>query len=92
MSRSIIVEAFRRRGVTLETLEVRNAPPLIVGDLKVPGATRTIGIYVHYDGQPVQAPAWTATAPWARICSTIALTACWRPTASSWDLRPILPA
>jgi acetylornithine deacetylase/succinyl-diaminopimelate desuccinylase-like protein len=60
---SFIVEAFARRGVELETLEVRGAPPLIVGELKVPGATRTVGIYVHYDGQPVDASEWTSP-PW----------------------------
>ena len=29
-----------------------------------PGATRTLGIYVHYDGQPVDPDQWTATSPW----------------------------
>ena len=60
---AFIVEAFGRRSVALETLEVRGAPPLIVGELKVPGATRTVGIYVHYDGQPVDASEWTSP-PW----------------------------
>ncbi|MHC4990879.1 MAG: M20/M25/M40 family metallo-hydrolase [Planctomycetota bacterium] len=69
-----IVEAFARRGVTLEPLEVRGAPPLIVGDIRVPGATRTLGIYVHYDGQPVDADRWTHD-PWTATLLTAAIEA-----------------
>ena len=33
--------------------------PLVYGELIVPGATRTLGIYAHYDGQPVDPSNWT---------------------------------
>ena len=33
--------------------------PLVYGELMTPGATRTLGIYVHYDGQPVDPNNWT---------------------------------
>ncbi|MCZ6834212.1 MAG: hypothetical protein O7G85_00415, partial [Planctomycetota bacterium] len=36
-----------------------NVPPLLYGKIDVPGATRTIGIYVHYDGQPADPEQWT---------------------------------
>ena len=41
------------RGVTVRMLRVPGAPPVVLGELRAPGASRTIGIYAHYDGQPV---------------------------------------
>jgi acetylornithine deacetylase/succinyl-diaminopimelate desuccinylase-like protein len=35
-------------------------PPAIFGELKTPGATRTIGFYAHYDGQPVEPSKWSS--------------------------------
>ena len=46
-------------GVDSELLNIEGAPPLVYGELNVPGATRTLGIYVHYDGQPVDPANWT---------------------------------
>src|SRR5579872_2960846 len=40
-----------------------DAPPAIYGEWKVPGAKRTLVLYAHYDGQPVNAAEWT-TSPW----------------------------
>jgi acetylornithine deacetylase/succinyl-diaminopimelate desuccinylase-like protein len=45
-------------GVTSELLRVDGAPPIVYGALTTPGATRTLGLYVHYDGQPVDPKAW----------------------------------
>ncbi len=50
-------------GVEAELLELDGAPPIVYGELNVPGATRTLGIYVHYDGQPADPGNWTH-APW----------------------------
>ena len=33
-------------------------PPAVYGEITVPGATRTIGFYAHYDGQPVNPAQW----------------------------------
>ena len=33
------------------------------GELRTPGATKTLVLYAHYDGQPVEAAKW-ATPPW----------------------------
>lgn len=46
-------------GVDAELLRVGDAPPIVYGELRVPGATRTLGVYVHYDGQPVDPSNWT---------------------------------
>ena len=34
-------------------LETPGSPPAVYGELRTPGATRTIVMYAHYDGQPV---------------------------------------
>lgn len=46
-------------GVDTELLEIDGVSPLVLGVLNVPGATRTLGIYVHYDGQAVDPSNWT---------------------------------
>ena len=58
-----IKDAFEKRGVDIELLKLPGAPPLIYGEINTPGATRTLGIYVHYDGQPVDETRWTH-GPW----------------------------
>jgi len=51
------------RGVDARLLEVENAAPIVYGRIESPGAARTLGVYVHYDGQPVDPAAWTND-PW----------------------------
>jgi acetylornithine deacetylase/succinyl-diaminopimelate desuccinylase-like protein len=70
----LIAGAFERRGVAMEVLEVPGAPPIIVGRIDAPDAERTIGIYVHYDGQPVEPARWTY-GPWEPTLCTRALEA-----------------
>jgi acetylornithine deacetylase/succinyl-diaminopimelate desuccinylase-like protein len=50
-------------GVDAEIWKLPGVPPVVYGELRVPGATRTLGIYVHYDGQPADSSNWT-TPPW----------------------------
>jgi acetylornithine deacetylase/succinyl-diaminopimelate desuccinylase-like protein len=57
---------FEKRGVSTRLLTLEGAPPIVVGDLHVPGATRTIAFYAHYDGQPVDATQWKS-APWTPV-------------------------
>jgi acetylornithine deacetylase/succinyl-diaminopimelate desuccinylase-like protein len=52
-----------KRGVKTRRLEVAGAPPVVYGEIPVPGATRTIVFYAHYDGQPLDPKEW-ATPPW----------------------------
>ena len=51
-----------RRGIETRILETRGNP-IVFGELRVPGATRTLMFYVHYDGQPVDPSSWTETHP-----------------------------
>ncbi len=50
------------RGVSAELLGGEGGPPVVFGDLVLPGAERTIVFYAHYDGQPVDETRW-ATRP-----------------------------
>lgn len=38
-------------------------PPVVYGEIKTPGAKRTIVFYAHYDGQPVTPSEWENGAP-----------------------------
>jgi acetylornithine deacetylase/succinyl-diaminopimelate desuccinylase-like protein len=55
-----------RRGVAVRLLTLDGAPPIVVGDLRAPGAARTVAFYAHYDGQPVDAAEWRSP-PWAPV-------------------------
>src|SRR5512146_1198404 len=55
-----------RRGVRTRLLEVPGAPPVVYGELRTPGATRTLVFYAHYDGQPLEPKEW-ASPPWAPV-------------------------
>jgi acetylornithine deacetylase/succinyl-diaminopimelate desuccinylase-like protein len=55
-----------RRGVTVKVLTLDGAPPIVVGDLRAPGASRTISFYAHYDGQPVDESQWSSP-PWTPV-------------------------
>ena len=51
-----------KRGVPARLVTVPNANPVVFGEIKTPGATRTIVLYAHYDGQPLDPKEW-ATPP-----------------------------
>lgn len=44
--------------VSLLSLPNSKVPPVVFGEVKVPGATETIVFYAHYDGQPVDTTKW----------------------------------
>ena len=60
-----IMAMMRARNLAPRLLESEDgqAPPLIYGEWRVPGATRTYVLYAHYDGQPVTPSDWTVTPP-----------------------------
>ena len=58
-----LIEMLERRGATARLLELEGSPPAVLGELNTPGATRTLVLYAHYDGQPVDPSQW-ATPPW----------------------------
>jgi acetylornithine deacetylase/succinyl-diaminopimelate desuccinylase-like protein len=57
---------FTRRGFTVELLETAGNP-LVYAELAVPGATRTLLLYCHYDGQPVDPKGWKQPDPFTPV-------------------------
>ncbi|HSQ19824.1 MAG TPA: M20/M25/M40 family metallo-hydrolase, partial [Blastocatellia bacterium] len=55
-----LIEMMSRRGIQPAILLGGDGPSVIFGELKTPGANRTIGFYAHYDGQPVEASKWAS--------------------------------
>ena len=47
-----------RRGIRAEILPTRGGRPVVYGELAAPGATTTLLIYGHYDGQSVDPTQW----------------------------------
>jgi acetylornithine deacetylase/succinyl-diaminopimelate desuccinylase-like protein len=56
----------KARGFTSELLET-DGNPLVWGELKSPGAQRTILLYCHYDGQPVDPKGWKQPDPFKPV-------------------------
>lgn len=59
----------RQRGLDVRLIETEGAPPVVYGELTSPGARRTLLIYAHYDGQPVEPERW-ASDPWTPVLRT----------------------
>jgi acetylornithine deacetylase/succinyl-diaminopimelate desuccinylase-like protein len=53
-----IAEAFTARGARMEIVEHEGAAPVVVGRLEAGPGRPTLGVYVHYDGQPVGTGGW----------------------------------
>lgn len=58
---AFIVNMMNKRGiekVALLTVPAADVPPVVYGEVMVPGATTTLIFYAHYDGQPVNPAQW----------------------------------
>jgi len=56
-----LFQLMRSKGIEhLQLLEAneKNVPPVVYGEVNVPGATKTMIFYAHYDGQPVNPSLW----------------------------------
>lgn len=52
-------EQLKARGFMTQLLTAEpGTPPSVFGELKTPGASRTVVFYAHYDGQPVGQKGW----------------------------------
>jgi len=61
-----IREIFEKRGMRTRLLQTPDAPPVVYGEMVTPGAERTIILYAHYDGQPLDPKEW-ATPPFTPV-------------------------
>jgi len=55
-----IRDAMTERGIETETVSLGGAPPVVVGLIEGQAQAPTIGIYAHYDGQPVVPERWAS--------------------------------
>ncbi len=61
-----IVGLLEPRGFAAQLLEADGSPPAVFAERKTPGASKTLLIYVHYDGQPANPEDWTSD-PWTPV-------------------------
>ena len=61
-----IAGMMKRRGIAATLISVEGANPVVFGEIRTPGATRTIAFYAHYDGQPLDPKEW-ATPPFEPV-------------------------
>ncbi|GIH02747.1 peptidase M20 [Rhizocola hellebori] len=53
-----LAEAFTARGARMQVVALDGVAPVVVGRLGTDPARPTLGVYVHYDGQPVGTGDW----------------------------------
>jgi len=56
----LIAKMIEKRGIAAKLVSVPGGNPIVVGSIRTPGATRTIGFYAHYDGQPLDPKEWAS--------------------------------
>ncbi len=61
-----ILDLLPSRGFEAQLLEAGGGPPAVFGERKTPGATTTLLIYAHYDGQPANPDDWHSD-PWEPV-------------------------
>jgi len=66
-----LIAMLKRRLVNARLLSIPDAPPIVYGEIKTPGAKRTIVFYAHYDGQPVTPSEWEDGAPFTPVFRTV---------------------
>src|SRR5579859_6050753 len=70
-----LVEMLEARGIETHLLPISGRGPVVFGKLNAPEAKRTVIFYAHYDGQPVDAAAWTDGQPFEPALRSDALEA-----------------
>jgi acetylornithine deacetylase/succinyl-diaminopimelate desuccinylase-like protein len=62
-----LVEMLEARGIETHLLPITGRGPVVFGKLETPEAKHTVIFYAHYDGQPVDAAAWTDGKPFEPV-------------------------
>jgi hypothetical protein len=55
-----IARMLERRSIPSKLVTVPGSNPIVFGEIRTPGATRTIVFYAHYDGQPLDPKEWNS--------------------------------
>jgi acetylornithine deacetylase/succinyl-diaminopimelate desuccinylase-like protein len=56
----LIAAMLQQRGVSSRLVSVPGGNPIVFGEIRTPGATRTLVFYAHYDGQPLDPGEWAS--------------------------------
>jgi acetylornithine deacetylase/succinyl-diaminopimelate desuccinylase-like protein len=67
-----IAGMLQRRGIAPKLVSVPGGNPIVFGEVRTPGATRTVVFYAHYDGQPLDPKEW-ASPPFEPVLRSKAL-------------------
>jgi acetylornithine deacetylase/succinyl-diaminopimelate desuccinylase-like protein len=70
-----LVEMLEARGIETHLLPITGRGPVVFGKLISAEAKRTVIFYAHYDGQPVDAAAWTDGKPFEPVLRDAAIEA-----------------
>jgi acetylornithine deacetylase/succinyl-diaminopimelate desuccinylase-like protein len=89
----LILEMMQRRGLNPRLLETatKESPPAVYGEWKIPGATHSLVLYAHYDGQPTDPKQWSGTLPWQPVWRSAALESGGQIVPLVNDGKPINP-
>ncbi len=70
-----LIQMLKQHGIGAQLLETekQDSPPVVYGELKSPGAMRTLVLYAHYDGQPTDLSKWIDQHPWQPVLRTAAI-------------------
>ena len=55
-----IARMLEKRRIPAKLVSVPGSNPVVFGEIRTPGATRTIVFYAHYDGQPLDPGEWNS--------------------------------
>ena len=55
-----IAAMLEKRGVAAKLVSIPGSNPVVFGEIRTPGATRTLVFYAHYDGQPLDPKEWAS--------------------------------
>ena len=70
-----LVGQLKLRGVEAKLLRSpdlpSSVPPVVYGEIRTPGASRTIVFYAHYDGQPVTPSEWETGEPFKPVLKEV---------------------
>jgi acetylornithine deacetylase/succinyl-diaminopimelate desuccinylase-like protein len=63
----VLVGLLAKRHVAAKQLTAEGSNPVVYGEIKTPGAKRTLVFYAHYDGQAVNPADWETKAPFTPV-------------------------
>ena len=65
-----LAHMLEKRGIHPQMLAIAGRGPVVFAEIRQPGATRTVLLYAHYDGQPVDPAVWIKNKPFEPMLFT----------------------